>query len=237
MGSKACADAQIFLLPQAWAAIAGVAGFDMLVKAMDSVKERLATDQGIVLHDPAFRTFDTSIGGATLYLPGLKENAAVFCHSNPWAVIAEAKLGRGDRAYRYHKDILPSAKNDISDIRRTEPYVYCQMIAGKESACFGEGKNSWLTGTAAWSLFAATAYILGIRAEYKGLTIDPAIPPHWKEFSIKRKFRNAEYDIHVSNSSGVCRGVASIRVNGVEIEGTTLPYADGRKYAVEAVMG
>jgi cellobiose phosphorylase len=239
VGSAECAEGgQIYLLPQAWAVMANVADRERLVSGMDSVKERLATEHGIQLHQPGYRQFDNSIGSITLYPAGLKENGAIFCHPNPWAVIAETMLGRGDRAFEYYKAILPAAKNEISDIRKTEPYVYCQMIAGKEHTEFGEGKNSWLTGTAAWNLFAVTAYILGVRAEYDGLQIDPAIPASWDGFEVNRRFRNTAYRIQVKNPNHVSKGVKKITVDGAEIQGNVLPYRnDNKEHLVEVVMG
>lgn len=237
-GSKVNEEGKTWLLPQAWAVLAGASDNERLTKAMDSVNESLATEHGIVLFDPAYTNFSSAVGHVSFYIPGLKENAAVFCHSNPWAIIAETKLGRGDKAYEYHKALLPSTKNDISALRKTEPYVYCQMVAGKAHRNSGEGKNSWLTGTAAWSFFAISSFILGVRAGYKGLELDPVVPKHWKYFKVCRKFRGSEYDITFNNPRGVCKGIKSIKVNGSLIDGNVISYeAKGKKYFVEVEMG
>lgn len=239
IGSASCEEGgQIYLLPQAWAVMANVADRERLTSSMDAVKERLATEHGIQLLQPGYRAFDNTIGSITMYPAGLKENGAIFCHPNPWAIIAEAILGRGDQAFEYYKAILPAAKNDISDIRKTEPYVYCQMIAGKEHTEFGEGKNSWLTGTAAWNLFAVTSYILGVRADYNGLQIDPAIPSSWDGFEVNRRFRNTTYHIQVKNPDHVSKGVKKITLDGKEIQGNIIPCQnDQQEHLVEVIMG
>ena len=178
--------------------LAGV-GVDngMAARALDSVRERLATGHGIVLLQPAYRRYHVELGEISSYPPGYKENASVFCHTNPWVMIAEAMVGRGDAAFDYYKRINPSAREDISELHRCEPYVYAQMIAGKEAPTHGEAKNSWLTGTAAWNLVAITQWILGIRAELDGLRIDPVLPAAWPGFTATRRFRGATYEISV----------------------------------------
>ena len=168
-------------------------------KALDSVKERLDTEHGIVLHTPAYTQYNLNLGEISSYPPGYKENAGIFCHNNPWIAIAETVIGRGDRAFEVYSKIAPAYIEHLSDIHRTEPYVYSQMIAGRDAVNFGEAKNSWLTGTAAWNYVAITQYILGIRPTYDGLIVDPCIPASWDGFTVTRVFRGITYNIHVQN--------------------------------------
>jgi cellobiose phosphorylase len=207
-------------------------------KALDSVKERLDCPYGIVLNNPAFTTYHINMGEISTYPPGYKENAGIFCHNNPWIMIAETIMGEGDRAFEYYSKISPAYLEDISDLHRTEPYVYSQMIAGKDASKPGEAKNSWLTGTAAWNFYAITQYILGFRPDYGGLVIDPCIPGDWKEFEVTRKFRGAVYRIAVRNPHSVSRGVKEIRVDGSVIKGQTVPFArEGTEANIEVTMG
>lgn len=238
IGSKENKEGQIYLLPQAWAVIADIAPKSRLIKAMDSLNKKLATEHGIMLLAPPYTKYNHEIGSITLYPPGLKENGAIFCHPNPWAMIAECILGRSDLAFKYYKAILPASKNKISEIRKTEPYVYCQMIGGKQYKNFGEGKNSWLTGTAAWNFFAISSYILGIRAEYNGLIIDPVIPKSWKKFRVIRIYRDVAYYIDIKNPKGVSKGIKHLIVDGKKINGNIIPIQKNKKICfVEAVMG
>ena len=186
---------------------------------MDSLHELLATEHGIVKNAPAFREADDEIGAVTTFPAGLKENGGIFCHANTWAVIAEAMLGRGDRAFEYYRAFLPAAKNDSAEIYTMEPYVYAQFITGREHPSkFGRARNSWLTGTAAWAFVAMSQYILGIRADYDGLIVDPAIPAAWDGFTVTRRFRGAEVEIRVTNPRHVNRGVRTMVVNGRMVE-------------------
>jgi len=197
----------------------------------------LNTKYGIKLTVPGFNGYDPKYGGVTTYPPGAKENGGIFLHPNPWAVIAEALLGNGERAYEYYAQINPAAKNEIIDIYECEPYVYAQNILGDEHPQFGLGRNSWLSGTAAWCYLAATQWILGIRPEYGGLRIDPCIPPQWDGFSARRRFRGAIYDITVRNPQHVARGVRSLRMDGCEVQGNLVPAADrGEAHMVEVVL-
>lgn len=238
VGSKKVKEGSIIHLnSQSWSVMSGAAKGDHGKLAMDSVKKLLATKYGIVLNYPAYTKYDTTLGAITLFPPGLKENGAIFCHPNPWAMIAETMLGRGDQALEYYKAILPAAKNAIADKHKTEPYVYAQMIAGKESVKFGEAKNSWLTGTAAWNFIAISQYILGVRADFNGLTVDPCIPKKWKGFKITRQFRGAEYRITIKNPKGVSKGVASMSVDGKAIQGNTAPVFHSGIHQVEVVLG
>jgi len=229
VGSRRNKEGKIFLETQPWAVMSGVAENERAKQCMDSVYEHLFTKYGIILLHPAYRLFHPELGEISTYPPGLKENASVFCHPNPWVVMAECMLGRGDRAFEYYKAILPAAQNDIVEIRKTEPYVYCQMVAGPDHPDFGEGKNSWLTGSAAWNFYAASQYVLGIRPDYNGLVVDPCIPKKWKGFAVKRLFRGVKYSIKVKNPYGKNKGVKFLMVDGRRIEGNIAPIFTDRK--------
>ena len=176
------------------------------------------------LLDPPYRSYRSELGEISTYLPGYKENGSVFCHTNPWLIIAEALRGRADRAMQVLRAIAPTYQSDPAT-RRTEPYVYAQMIAGPAAATPGEGKNSWLTGTASWSHTAVTQYILGLRPTFAGLAIDPCIPADWPSFSMHRVFRGARYEIEVRNASRSGRGVRSLVVDGKPVTGNVIPLA------------
>ena len=237
VGSKENEEGQIFIESQGWCSMAGI-GLEegMVQKALDAVKERLDCEHGIVLNNPAFTKYVVEYGEISTYPAGYKENAGIFCHNNPWIIIGETVLGRGDRAWEYFRKICPSYTEERSALHKVEPYVYSQMIAGKDAARPGEAKNSWLTGTAAWNYYAVTQFILGIKPAYEGLEINPCIPAHWKSFSVKRKFRGAEYHITVKNPDGVCKGVRTIIVDGKPIEGNIVKHLPGTHYA-EVIMG
>jgi len=237
VGSHENEEGQIFIESQGWCTMAGIGLEDGMVrKALDSVKERLDCEHGIVLNNPAFTKYVVEYGEISSYPAGYKENAGIFCHNNPWVIIGETVLGRGDYAWDYFRKICPSYTEENSALHKVEPYVYSQMIAGKDAAKPGEAKNSWLTGTAAWNWYAITQFILGIKPGYDGLEIDPCICPDWKEYTVRRKFRGASYDIKVMNPSGVCKGVASMTVDGVPVEGNMIPFAPGA-HTVEVVLG
>jgi cellobiose phosphorylase len=238
VGSSENDEGQIFVEPQGICVLAGVGVENgIATRALDSVRERLATEHGIVLVHPAYRRYHVELGEISSYPPGYKENAGVFCHTNPWVMIAEAMIGRGDAAFGYYQRINPSAREDLSDLHRCEPYVYAQMIAGKEAATPGEAKNSWLTGTAAWNLVAISQWILGIRAELGGLRIDPVLPADWPGFTATRRFRGATYEISVRKPAGLTGRVGLVCVDGAPIEGTLVPAAaPGRTVSVEAIV-
>jgi cellobiose phosphorylase len=205
---------------------------------LDAVAEHLATPHGIVLHQPAFTRYYLHLGEISTYPGGYKENAGIFCHTNPWIMIAETMIGRGDQALDYYLRINPSAREAMSEVHRCEPYVYAQMIAGKDAPTHGEAKNSWLTGTAAWNYVAITQWILGIRAELDGLRVDPCIPSKWREFSVVREFRGVTYKITVKNPKGVSKGVESMSVNGKQVTGNLIPAETGSgEVNVEVVLG
>jgi len=239
VGSKECDEGLIYIEPQGICVMAGIGlGDGRAVKALDSVWKHLATPHGIVLHQPAYTRYHVNLGEISSYPPGYKENASIFCHTNPWVMIAETIVGRGDRAFDYYKRICPSAREAISHIHRCEPYVYAQMIAGPDAPTFGEAKNSWLTGTAAWNLVAITQWILGVRPGYDGLIVDPCIPRDWTGFRVTRSYRGAKYVIEVRNEEHVCRGVKQIIVDGKPVDGNVLPvFNDGATHSVTVVMG
>ena len=239
VGSRECREGQIFIEPQGMCVMAGIGkATGQATRALRSVEERLDTRYGIVLLQPAYTEYYLNLGEISSYPPGYKENAGIFCHNNPWIVCAEAELGHGDRAFQVYKRTCPAYTEAISEIHRTEPYVYSQMIAGKDAPSFGEAKNSWLTGTAAWTFLSITQSILGMQPTLEGLRIDPCIPADWREFRLHRRFRGAEYDIHVVNPHGVQKGVAAVTVDGAPIVGNVLPILPkGSRAAVEVTMG
>src|SRR5690606_4599477 len=187
VGSKENDEGQIYIEPQGFCVMAGL-GLDdgKAARSLDAVEKYLATDHGIKLLYPAYSAYRKELGEITSYPPGVKENAGIFCHNNPWVIIAETKLKRAEKAFDYYKRITPAYREEISEVHRLEPYVYAQMIAGDDSKRHGEAKNSWLTGTAAWSYVAVTQYILGIRPDFDGLIIDPCLPAELKTVKITR---------------------------------------------------
>jgi len=238
VGSHACNEGQIFIEPQGICVMAGMGIEDgRAAQALDAVGERLATEHGIMLLQPAYTQYYLNLGEISSYPPGYKENASVFCHTNPWIIAAEVRLGRGDRAFNDYKRINPAAREAISEVHRSEPYVYAQTIAGRDAATFGEAKNSWLTGTAAWNFVAISQYILGIRPGFDGLRIAPVVPESWDGFSVVRVFRGVRYDIQVKRA-GKGNAVRLV-VDGKAIEGNMIPLAaDGMTARiVEVVLG
>ena len=240
VGSKECEEGKIFIEPQGFCVIAEIGLKEgNCLKAMQSVEKYLDTKYGIVLLQPAYHRYHVELGEISSYPPGYKENAGIFCHNNPWISIAETVVGRGNRAWQVYTRTCPAYIEDISEIHRTEPYVYSQMIAGKDAPNFGEAKNSWLTGTAAWTFLDVSQYILGIRPDYDGLVIDPCIPSHMDGFTAEREFRGVTYHITVKNPSHVEKGVAKTIVDGKEIARNMIPAADvtGSDVNVEIIMG
>ena len=239
IGSKECKDGQIFIEPQGFCVMAGIGMKEGYAKkALDSVAERLDTPYGVSLLAPTYKEYHVELGEITSYPPSYKENGGIFCHNNPWITIAETIIGRGDRALSTYQHICPAYTEDISEKHRTEPYVYPQMIASVDAARQGEAKNSWLTGTASWTLYAGTQYILGIRPQYDGLEIDPCIAAEWDGFTVTRKFRGDTFHITVKNPDHVMKGVKSVTVDGKAIEGNVLPvYGDKAVHEVEVILG
>ncbi len=239
VGSKECEEGQIFIEPQGFCVMAGIGVEEGLAeKALDSVRERLDTGHGIVLQQPPYTKYYLHLGEISSYPPGYKENAGIFCHNNPWIAMAETVIGRGDRAFEVYRKIAPAYREEISDVHRMEPYVYSQMIAGKDAPRHGEAKNSWLTGTAAYNFVAISQWILGIKPDFDGLMVNPCIPVDWDGFTVKRLFRNAEYVIKVQNPNHVQKGVKKVTVDGRPIEGNILPvFGDGKTHEVIVEMG
>lgn len=239
VGSHENKEGKIFIESQGWCTMAGIGLESGLVeKSLDSVKKYLDCEHGIVLNNPAFTEYVMEYGEISTYPAGYKENAGIFAHNNPWVIIGETVLGRGDEAWEYYRKICPAYLEEKSDLHKVEPYVYCQMTAGKDAYKPGEAKNSWLTGTAAWNWYAITQFILGIKPDYDGLVIDPCVSKGWKHYEIRRKFRDAEYDIVIDNPDGVSRGVKSLLLNGKPVDGNLVPHqAAGSVNKVEVTLG
>ncbi len=238
IGSRENEEGKIFIETQGMCVMAGLGLEDgRALKALGAVNEHLACEYGIVLNNPAFTKYYIEMGEISTYPEGYKENAGIFCHNNPWIIISETMTGNGHRAFDYYSRITPSYLEEISDLHKTEPYVYSQMIAGKDAFRPGEAKNSWLTGTASWCLYAVTQYILGIRPEYDGLLVDPCIPPEWNGFTVRRKFRGAVYNIEVINPEHRSKGVWEITVDGKKVESCILPvFPEGTEHHVKITM-
>ena len=246
LGSHKNEKGQIHLNGQSWAVLSGFAAPERARKAMDAVYEKLNTKYGIKLSAPGYNGFDPKVGGVTTYPPGTKENGGIFLHPNPWAMIAETMLGNGERAYEYYAQINPAGKNDLIDLYESEPYVYPQNILGDEHPQFGLARNAWLSGTASWTYQAGTQYILGIRAEYNGLRVDPCIPSAWEGFKVARMFRGSLMRITVHNDKHINKGIAKMMVDGQAIKDNLIPLhyvsgtfplmADG-EHQIEVWMG
>lgn len=225
VGSKECEEGKIFIESQGWCILGGVGLKDGRAQmALDSVEKYLATPHGIMSLQPAYTRYYLNLGEISSYPPGYKENAGIFCHCNPWISIAETIIGNGDKAFNSYLQICPSTKDNFIETYRCEPYAYAQMIAGRDAPTYGEAKNSWLTGTAAWSFVTITQAILGIKPDYQGLLIDPCIPKSWKEYMVLRLFRGVKYHITVKNPEGVSKGVKRLLINGKLIKGNLIPY-------------
>ena len=237
IGSNENDEGKIFIESQGWCTMAGIGLKEGLCdKALDSVKERMECEHGIVLNNPAYTTYHVEMGEISSYPEGYKENAGIFCHNNPWVIIGETVDGRGDDAWNHYKKILPSyVEEKYQTLHKVEPYVNCQMVAGKDSARPGEGKNSWLTGTASWMWYTISEYILGIKPSYDGLLIDPCVPSTAKTYEVTRKFRGGEFHITVNNPEGNQKGVKSITVDGNTINGNIIP-AELGKHEVIVLM-
>lgn len=237
IGSDENEEGKIFIESQGWCTMAAIGkekGYPEM--ALDSVKERMECEHGIVLNNPAFTTYHVEMGEISSYPEGYKENAGIFCHNNPWVIIGETVAGRGDDAWRHYTKILPSyVEEKYQTLHKVEPYVNCQMVAGKDAARPGEGKNSWLTGTAAWMWYTVSEFILGIQPDYEGLRIDPCLPSTAKEYTVKRRFRGALYHIHVVNPDGHQKGVKHISLDGKAVTGNLVPWSEG-EHKVEVMM-
>lgn len=239
IGSDENEEGKIFIESNGWCTMAGIGKEEGLCqKALDSVKERLDSKYGIVLNNPAFTKYYIEYGEISSYPQGYKENAGVFCHNNPWIIIGETVIGRGDQAWDYFRKICPSYLEEISDLHKTEPYVYAQMVAGKDAFKPGEAKNSWLTGTASWNFYTISQFILGIKPDYDGLLIDPCIPKEWDGYEVTRKFRGVTYNIKVFNKNHVNKGISKVIVDGKELTSNVLPiFTAGETHSVVVELG
>ena len=235
IGSKECEEGKIFIESQGFCTMAGIGLEDGMVdKALDSCKKYLDCEHGMVLNNPAFTRYYVEMGEISSYPAGYKENAGIFCHNNPWVIIGETVARRGNDAWDHYTKICPAWIKD-QQLHKVEPYVYCQMVAGKDAAKPGEGKNSWLTGTAAWNWITITQYILGIKPTYDGIEIDPCIPSTLKEYTVHRVLRDASFDITIKNPNGKQAGVSQIVLDGSPIEGTVITATPGH-HVVEVMM-
>ncbi len=238
IGSKKNSEGQIYTNAQSWTVFSGFATEGRAAQALDSVHDKLNTKYGIKLSWPGYNGFDPAKGGVTTYPPGAKENGGIFLHSNPWVMIAETMVGNGDRAFQYYNQINPAAQNDRIDEFECDPYCYPQNILGDEHPQFGLARNHWLSGTSSWTYQAATKHILGIMPQHGGLEINPCIPKAWDGFKVTRKFRGATYHIEVKNPDQVSKGVTTVVVDGLAIEGRVIPsFADGSEHEVVVTMG
>ncbi len=240
IGSSSNIEGKIFIESQGWAVLGGAGKNNGRARqALESVHKHLYTKNGIVLQQPAFSEYHLELGEVTSYPPGVKENAGIFAHNNTWIHLAWCMLGEGDRALEYYLSICPSAKQDQIETYRSEPYVYAQMIAGKDAPCFGEAKNSWLTGTAAWTFVTVSQGLFGVKPDYTGLRVNPCIPKGWDGFGASRKYRGDTYKIEVKNPNHVSKGVAKLIVDGQECNPTApIPFVgDGKEHNVEITLG
>ena len=236
IGTSEDAEGKVHLESNAWAVLSGAADVEKGKRAMDSVDKYLFTPYGILLNAPSYTVPDDDIGFVTRVYPGLKENGSIFSHPNPWAWAAECVLGRGDRAMKFYNALCPYYQNNMIEIRQSEPYSYCQFVVGRDHTAFGRARHPFMTGSGGWAYFSATRYLLGIRPDFEHLTIDPCIPADWKEFSAVRRWRGAEYKIHVENPDGVMKGVQELYLDGEKVERIPV-MAQGSRHDVRVVMG
>lgn len=238
IGVQTDTEGRVHMESNTWAVLSGAAPYERGLAAMDAVDEYLYTEWGLMLNAPSYTVPDDAIGFITRVYPGIKENGAIFSHPNPWAWVAEAMLGRGDRAMKFYDSLCPARQNDKIETRQSEPYSYCQFVMGKEHTAFGRARHPFMTGSGGWSYFAATRFILGVRPGYDGLEIDPCVPSDWREFEVTRVWRGATYQISVTNPHGVAKGVTSVTCNDVLCEGAFIPImAAGSVNTVNVVMG
>ena len=239
VGSHECEEGQIYIEPQGFCVLAGIGIKEGLAEtALSSVEKKLDTKYGIMILQPAYTRYYLNLGEVSSYPPGYKENAGIFCHNNPWVSIAEAVVGHGNRAFDIYKKTCPAYTEEFSEIHATEPYVYSQMVAGRDARFHGQAKNSWLTGTAAWTFVNISQYILGIQPDYDGLALDPCVPADFGGYTLTRKYRGAQYHIEITNPDHVQKGIRSLIVDGEEISGNVIPYVEGKtEYHVKAIMG
>ena len=237
IGSDECEEGKIFIEPQGFLIMAGVGVKEGYAQqALDSVREHLLSEHGVAIHTPPYTKYHLELGEISSYPPGYKENGGIFCHNNPWIVLAETELGHGGRAFDIYRRTCPAYITD-QKLHHTEPYVYSQMVAGPYAPKFGQAKNSWLTGTAAWTFYAASQGILGVKPDYDGLKVDPCLPKELSELHITRKFRGSEYTIHVINKAGDEKGTLTLTLDGKPLSGNVIP-ADEKpgRHVVQAIL-
>jgi N,N'-diacetylchitobiose phosphorylase len=237
IGTQDNEEGKIFLNAQSWAVLSGVASEERGRMCMDGVNEHLYSRYGLHLLWPAYSKPDDDVGYVTRVYKGIKENGAIFSHPNPWAIIAECMLGRGDRAMKFYDAILPYNQNDVIEVREAEPYSYCQFIMGRDHTAFGRARHPWLTGSGGWFYTAATRWMLGIRPSFDGMVIDPCIPGDWEEFEVVREWRGATFNVTVRNPNGVQKGVRSVVLNGQPVEGPIPPQEAGSVNGIVVTMG
>lgn len=237
IGTAQQTEGRIHLESNTLAVLSGLASQDRGEKAMDAVDENLFSEYGLHLNSPSFATPNDDIGFVTRVYQGVKENGAIFSHPNPWAWVAEAKLGRGDRAMKFYDALNPYNQNDIIETRVAEPYSYVQFIMGRDHVNHGRANHPWLTGTSGWAYFAVTNFILGVQTGFDGLTVNPCIPTSWPGFEVNREWRGAMYQIKVQNPNGVSKGVKSVTLNGQPVEGAIPAQAEGSVNEVIVVLG
>ena len=237
IGSAKCKDGKIFIEPQAWSIISGVATAQRAKAVFSSIKRYLLTPHGVKTQHPAYSEYDPTAGSVGIFRPGLKENGAVFCHTNPWVMIANCLTGRAQDAYDIFSRISPYERNKIIDTHQNDPYVFSQFITTAPHPREGRAWNAWLTGTASWAYIALSQYILGIRPDFDGLIIDPCIPRDWKRLKITRQFRNATYEITITNPNRRTTGVAKLTIDGKETKGNKAPiFTDSKTHRVHAAL-
>ncbi|MCC6485631.1 MAG: glycosyl transferase family 36 [Armatimonadetes bacterium] len=236
IGSSQNQEGQIFLNAQSWAVMSGIAKPERGRLAMDSAYRLCETVRGPKILSPAYRHVDPGIGLATRCVPGKKENGAIFNHPVSWAIIAEAMLGNGDRAFEYHRRTNPINQAHDPDVYKMEPYVWCEYVTSDEHPEFGQGSHSWLTGSAVWMYRGALDWILGVRPDYDGLVVDPALPSSWESARVKRRFRGALYDIAIHNPNRISGGSTSLKLNGRPVGGNLIPHTDGDQFSVECTI-
>lgn len=237
VGSKECDEGKVFLESNTWAVVSDAASRERALSSMDAVDKYLFSEWGIHLLWPSFSKPNDDIGFMGRVYRGVKENGAIFSHPNPWAIIAECKLGRGERAMKFYDSLLPYNQNDRIEVREAEPYSYCQFIMGKDHTAHGRARHPWLTGSGGWNYTAVTRWLLGIRLSFEGMIVDPCVPADWKEFQVTREWRGAKFEISISNPHAVEKGVSSITLNGELVEGPIKPQPAGSINKVHVVMG
>ena len=237
IGTREDEEGKVHLESNTWAVVSGCASRERALSCMDAVDKYLYSKYGLHLNAPSYTSPDDDIGFVTRVYPGIKENGAIFSHPNPWAWIAECKLGRGDRAMKFYDALLPYNQNDIIEIREAEPYSYCQFIMGRDHKAHGRARHPWMTGSAGWAYYAATHYMLGVRVTLKGLVIDPCIPSEWDGFEVRRRWRGATYNITVKNPDRVSKGVKEIYLNGSLVDGPIPPQPEGSMNEIKVIMG